>query len=150
MEFWKRSLIIPYLDSIITSLEVRFAEENTPAFALSKLLPAQMRMMSVKNLTETCETIVQFYDLPNIKNAKVLKILIALPCTTCTVERSFSNLRRLKTWLRSTMGENRLNGLAMMSVHRQLQSKFINENLQDFHSKVVEKFTKNPRKLCFN
>lgn len=46
LEFWKRSLIIPYLDSIITSLEVRFSEENTPAFALSKLLPPQMRMMS--------------------------------------------------------------------------------------------------------
>ncbi|GBP54726.1 hypothetical protein EVAR_42926_1 [Eumeta japonica] len=38
-EFWKRSLIIPYLDSVITSLETRFAEENTPSFALSKLHP---------------------------------------------------------------------------------------------------------------
>lgn len=38
-EFWKRSLIIPYLDSVITSLETRFAEENT-TFALSKLHPA--------------------------------------------------------------------------------------------------------------
>nr|CAI5845893.1 unnamed protein product [Callosobruchus analis] len=28
-EFWKRSLIIPYLDSVITSLETRFADENT-------------------------------------------------------------------------------------------------------------------------
>lgn len=179
-EFWKRSLIIPYLDSVITSLETRFAEENTPSFALSKLHPAQMQTMSVENLTETCETIAQFYNLPNIKievelwqqfwqnkpnstdqtvvdilkeakpffpdTEKALKILIALPCTTCTVERSFSSLRRLKTWLRSTMSENRLNGLAMMSVHR----KLIHGNLQDFNNKVVEKFTMNPRKLYFN
>nr|CAI5860743.1 unnamed protein product [Callosobruchus analis] len=77
---------------------------------------------------------------------KALKILIALPCTTCTVDRSFSSLRRLKTWLRSTMSENRLNGLAMMSVHR----KLIHGNLQDFNNKVVEKFTMNPRTLYFN
>lgn len=177
-EFWKRSLIIPYLDSVITSLEIRFAEENTPSFALSKLHPAQMQTMTVENLMESCETIAQFYNLPSIKievelwqqfwrdkpnskdltvidvlkeakqffpdTTKALKILIALPCTTCTVERSFST--RLKTWLRSTMGENRLNDLAMMSVHR----KLLNENLEDFLNKVVKKFSKNPRRLCFN
>lgn len=179
-EYWTRSLVIPYLDSIITSLEIRFSEENTPALALSKLHPAQMQKMSVENLTETCETISQFYDLPTIKydielwhqlwnnksnptnltvvdvlkeakiffpgTEKALKILIALPCTTCTVERSFSSLRRLKTWLRSTMGENRLNGLAMMSVHR----KNIYDNFESFNKKVVEKFAKNPRRLCFS
>lgn len=48
---------------------------------------------------------------------KAMKILIAPPCTTCMVERSFNGLRRLKTWFRNTMGENRLNGQAMMSVH---------------------------------
>ncbi|GBP42359.1 52 kDa repressor of the inhibitor of the protein kinase [Eumeta japonica] len=146
-EFWKRSLIIPYLEYVITSLETRFAEENTPSFALSKLHPAQMQTMSLENLTGTCQTIALFYNLPNIKievelwqqfwhnkpnstdqtvvdilkeaktffpdTENALKILIALPCTTCMVERSFSSLRRLKTWLRSTMSENRLNGLAI-------------------------------------
>ncbi|XP_067130092.1 zinc finger MYM-type protein 1-like [Centruroides vittatus] len=107
-EYWKRSLIIPYLD-IINSLKGRFVKENTPSFALSKLHPAQMQTMSME-------------------------------------KRSFSSLRRMKTWLRSTMVESRLNGLAMMSVHR----KIINENIKDFNNKVVEKFTKNPRRLCFN
>ncbi|XP_067142878.1 52 kDa repressor of the inhibitor of the protein kinase-like [Centruroides vittatus] len=179
-EYWKRSLIISYLDSIINSLKGRFAKENTPSFALSKLHPAQMQTMSMESLTKACQTFSQFYDLPNIKyeielwqqlwqdkpnvielavvdvlketktffpeTSKALKILITLPCTTCTVERSFSSLRRMKTWLRSTMVESRLNGLAMMSVHR----KIINENIKSFNNKVVEKFTKNPRRLCFN
>jgi len=39
---------------------------------------------------------------------KELLIMPALPCTTSTVERSFSSLRRIKTWLRSTTGERRL------------------------------------------
>lgn len=68
---------------------------------------------------------------------KVLKILITLPCT-CTVERSFSSLRRIKIWLRSTMVESHLSGLAMMNVHR----KLIVNNLEDFVNKVVDKFAK--------
>ena len=33
-------------------------------------------------------------------------------------ERSFSGLRRLKNYMRSTMKEDRLNGLALVMVHR--------------------------------
>lgn len=45
---------------------------------------------------------------PSVKLA--LEIAMALPCTTADVERSFSTLRKVKTWLRSTMTEDRLNG----------------------------------------
>ena len=38
---------------------------------------------------------------PNIYN--ILKVLLTMPVSTATVERSFSSLRRLKTYLRSTM-----------------------------------------------
>ena len=36
---------------------------------------------------------------------------------SCSCERSFSALRRLKTWCRLSMGSNRLNGLALTDVH---------------------------------
>ena len=32
-------------------------------------------------------------------------------------ERSFSTLRRLKTYLRATMGQERLVGLALLNIH---------------------------------
>lgn len=48
----------------------------------------------------------------------LLKILATLPVTTCTPERTFSSLRRLKTYLRNSTGEERLTGLALMSIHR--------------------------------
>ena len=57
-----------------------------------------------------------------------------------------SSLRRIKTWLRSTMAESRLNGLAMMSVYR----KIIIKDLEDFNNKIVEKFPRNPGSLYFN
>lgn len=53
---------------------------------------------------------------PNINN--ILKLLLTLPVGSCSCERSFSALRRLKTWSRTTMKGERLNGLALLYVHR--------------------------------
>jgi len=43
----------------------------------------------------------------------LLTIACILPVTTASAERSFSSLRRLKTYLRSTMCTERLNGLSI-------------------------------------
>jgi hypothetical protein len=48
---------------------------------------------------------------PNIKI--LLQLFTTLPVTSFTPERMFSALNRLKFFFRSTMSENRLNGLAM-------------------------------------
>ncbi|KAJ4445041.1 hypothetical protein ANN_06840 [Periplaneta americana] len=48
------------------------------------------------------------------RTRKALKLFCTLPVTTATPERSFSTLRYLKTYLSSTMGADRLNGLALM------------------------------------
>ena len=52
---------------------------------------------------------------PNI--TKALRILGTMPVTSCECARAVSSLRRLKTYMRSSMGGNRLTGLAMMHVH---------------------------------
>ncbi|XP_025205786.1 52 kDa repressor of the inhibitor of the protein kinase-like [Melanaphis sacchari] len=51
----------------------------------------------------------------------LLKILCTLPVSTTSPERMFSTLKRVKTYLRNTMGQERLNGLAMLSVHRDIE-----------------------------
>lgn len=50
---------------------------------------------------------------------KILQVCLTLPVSNASAERSFSSLRRLKTWLRSTMTENRLNGLALLHIHKE-------------------------------
>ena len=57
----------------------------------------------------------KFY--PNINT--ILNILAVVPATTCTCERSISALR-LKTWLRLTMTNERLTGLALTNVHKHM------------------------------
>ena len=51
---------------------------------------------------------------PNIH--QLLCLVYAIPVTSCECERSVSVLRRLKTYLRSSMGQERLSGLALMHI----------------------------------
>ena len=50
----------------------------------------------------------------------LLTIGCALPVYSCEAERSFSGLRRIKTFLRSSMGIERLAGLTLMHLHNDL------------------------------
>ena len=49
---------------------------------------------------------------------KLLKLLLVMPATNAESERSFSALRRLKSYLRSTMSQQCLNHLMLLQVHK--------------------------------
>jgi len=51
----------------------------------------------------------------------LLKLLAILPVSTASVEKSFSSLKRIKTYLRNSTGKARLNRLALMNIHRDIQ-----------------------------
>jgi hypothetical protein len=51
---------------------------------------------------------------------QLVRLLLICPASSCTAERSFSALRRLKTWLRSNMTQERLNCVAVANVHQDL------------------------------
>ena len=68
---------------------------------------------------------------PNVLVA--YKILLTIPVTVASAERSFSKLKLLKTYLRSTMTQERLNGLAILSI----ESEFF-RNLD--YRKIIEDF----------
>lgn len=70
----------------------------------------------------------------------LLWILVTLPVTAATAERSFSTLRRLKTWLRSTMAEDRLTGLALLHIHRDIELDI---------DAIINRFAKQNRRLDF-
>ncbi|XP_067324481.1 52 kDa repressor of the inhibitor of the protein kinase-like [Anolis sagrei] len=71
---------------------------------------------------------------PNVK--KLLQICATLPASTATNERLFSTSESLKRYVRSTMGQERLTGLALLSVHRSLSidSDFCQSVLTQFSS----------------
>lgn len=60
----------------------------------------------------------------------VLSILLTMPASSASAERSFSAMRRIKNFLRATMGDVRLSGLALLHLHRQMDidvDKIIND-----------------------
>ena len=67
--------------------------------------------------------------------AFLIQILATLPVTTATNKRSFSALKYLKTYLRNTTKEVRLNGLALLYVHRDI-SLILNKILLNFCVKI--------------
>ena len=66
--------------------------------------------------------------------------MATLPVTTATAERSFSTLRRLKTYLRNNMGETRLTGLALLNIYRN-----VDVNVEE----IIDRFAMLPRKWDF-
>jgi hypothetical protein len=55
---------------------------------------------------------------PNIFT--IFQLALILPVGSCSCERSFSALWRLKTWCRSSMGSNSQDGLALAYVHKEI------------------------------
>jgi len=72
-----------------------------------------------------------------------MKLLLVCPASVASAERSFSDLRRLKTWLRSSISQPRLTHLALLHCHQErLDSnaeQIINTVLSDFVSKTSER-----------
>ena len=73
--------------------------------------------------------------IPEMK--KLLRIVLTTPVSSCTAERSFSGFRRLKTYLRSQMSQERLNSVALMNGLKDIVEKIpVDELLDDFVSKL--------------
>jgi hypothetical protein len=67
---------------------------------------------------EIFEYVTEADCYPNVSIA--YQILFTIPVTMASAERSFSKLKLLKNYLRSTMSQERLNGLATLCIEKKL------------------------------
>ncbi|XP_043480279.1 zinc finger MYM-type protein 1-like [Leptopilina heterotoma] len=90
---------------------------------------------SVVDLIDHCDK--NLYPNINI----FLIILATLPVSAATPERSFSTIRRLKTWLRASMEQERLTGLALLNIHKDLtyRNGICDHGLRTNHSRDASK-----------
>ena len=54
---------------------------------------------------------------------KLLSLVLVMPATNAVSEHSFSCLRYLKSYLRATMSQSRLNNVMVLHVHKNLTDK---------------------------
>ena len=92
-----------------------------------KRLTIQLSMLSSVCSGDQPTSITDVIDkLQNIREAKemftevckLIRLLLTIPVSSATAERSFSTLRRLKTYTRSTMSAARLNHVALLHIHQ--------------------------------
>lgn len=77
-----------------------------------------------KNILGLCKAIfendlIDVYPYVNI----ALRIFLTMPASNCSAERSFSVLRRIKSYLRATMSHERLSDCAVLSIEKSFTKK---------------------------
>ena len=73
---------------------------------------------SLTDIVKYCRSLTPAQRLLMAEAAKLVRLLMTVPATNAQSERMFSALRRIKTYLRATMKQDRLNHLMVMSVHK--------------------------------
>lgn len=69
-----------------------------------------------------------------------LRIAVTIPVTVATAERSFSKLKRIKTYLRSTMVQERLNGLALISINHDVSRQIsFDDTIDEFAARKTRR-----------
>ena len=104
-----------------------FADLFNNDFPCPKALEAELDLRetywleSKDSLPDNISSKLKRFPFKGFNSIKVsLRILGTSPVTTCTCERSFSTMRRLKTYTRSTTVSERLNGIVLMYVHQEI------------------------------
>ncbi|XP_077301052.1 zinc finger MYM-type protein 1-like [Arctopsyche grandis] len=114
-------------------------------FNLSKLRSELMAVYSLSDFSgKTVTEIVKFLKETELADEayseiyKLSTLILTIPVSTLTVERTFSSLKRIKTSIRNAQGESRLSMLSMISIEKKLHEDI--QNRRNFYDMVVQKF----------
>ena len=130
---------LPWKDEFLTFAEIYKEDLPFPGSIDAELETWSLYWSRQDYLPSTSRETLNSMDkglFPNL--TELLQIICTLPITSCECERSVSALRCLKT-LRSTISQDRLNGLALLHVHYSMHIDL---------DKVIDLFRrKHPRRL---
>ena len=122
-------VLIQAANGVILELDdtlLKYLEKDIDLERFSTQLKMVKDMIQIANPVKQVTTLRTIADAMNVSQIykgmlqeidKVLKLYFTLPVTTSTAERSFSSLRRLKTFVRSTMTQSQLNNLLLLYIH---------------------------------
>ena len=104
--------------------------------------------MGIKKVT-TISTICQLFETCKFPKTmlsevhKILQLYLTIPLSSATAERAFSTLRRLKSYLRSTMTQRRLNHVILLNTYKEQVDKIC------IHDIAKEFVSRNERRIDF-
>jgi hypothetical protein len=153
---WYNNLYLPICDTLLGQLEFRFDRDSlTMAKSTDALL--QCDKNGIKALVDKYADSLQInpqvlasemelfastekkIDLDVIQDEltievypqyyKMVQLALTLPVGSATAERSFSAMRRIRNWFRSTMGQERFSSLALLNIESDLTAALVPEDL---------------------
>jgi len=87
---------------------------------------------------EILNSVVKFDTYPNVY--KLLHVALSIPISSASCERSFSSMRRINTYLRSNMAQNRFTNLSILNIERELSNTIKNDD-------ILNQFAEKERKM---
>jgi len=116
----------------------------------TQLLSRQPFRALFKDDIKQIPTVIELAHFLVVKNYSLLPTLqdlytafllfLTLPVTVATTERSFSKLKLIKTYLRNTMQDDRLSGLAVLSTENAEARKLdVSKIIDDFSSRKARR-----------
>jgi len=95
-------------------------------------LDAEMTVIknSIQNSAFTLNDVLQKIDQNVFANLyKLMQVALTLPISSATCERSFSVMRRIKTWIRSSMNQDRFTDMSILHIERDISNVIKSENI---------------------
>lgn len=164
-DYWN-TFFLPLIEALVAGIDSRFEqrstqilrclektillgatdEETNTAAKFLNIPPADLRaelsLLKMKDKTnKNPQTILTALDqsgeaeiFPNYR--KLLCQFIIYPVSSCSAERAFSKLTIIKTKLRSTMTQQRLNALMMPFIEQKIANEIDNESIIDEFNKL--------------
>ncbi|KAF0742053.1 zinc finger MYM-type protein 1-like, partial [Aphis craccivora] len=119
------SAFYPMIDVMVHSIDERFCQDTIQAInAVDSLLNMDISQTDLSCLSKMfqCDSGKLEIEVMLLKNNSTIpnKDSLIIPVTSCTCERSFSKLTLVKSKLRSTMKQERLNALMVLTVEQEM------------------------------
>ena len=111
-------------DLNVEALAVQLACLRDSASALTPQSPATVSELvsAITSQGKMCETMMS-------EVLRLAALIMSVPMSGATAERSFSVLCRVKSSLRSSMAQERLSNLVVLAVHRELAKTITPDNI---------------------
>ena len=106
-------------DAELASVKDLYKEDfDTQVLKTQLLLLKSHLEKSVSDPSSIAYILTYLRSLRASSTVKIVILILVAPATNATSERSFSALRRVKIYLRTTMTQPRLNHLMILNVHK--------------------------------
>ncbi|XP_025194326.1 uncharacterized protein LOC112593952 [Melanaphis sacchari] len=125
---WKKVSVYIFKDLLKIDLASLKAEMMVAKNCLEKYEGSETR-----NQISSFQKCITVETFPNLY--KLLNLALSIPISSASCERSFSTMRRISTYIRSTMNNDRFSSLAIINIERDVSNNINAEDILEIYSK---------------